>query len=218
MGPERLDFSASSGPKSFLQKHLSGETFDKLAQYHDLLLKWNRKKQLVSNATLDSLWLRHFIDSAQLYPLYPDSKRYKWLDIGSGGGFPGLVLASIASEFAPENEFVLVESNGYKAEFLRHVSRKLGLNVVVHRARVEDLEPQKANIVSARAVASLATLLPWAGIHLDEQGKVLFLKGQYVDSEIHEALQSWKFNYAKLPSWTTKSGSVLIVDNIRGNT
>ena len=216
MDPGVEKFSISGDPKSFLQRHLAGETFGKLTQYHDHLLKWNRKKQLVSNATLDSLWLRHFVDSAQLYPLYPDRERYKWLDIGSGGGFPGLVLAIIASEFAPENEFVLVESNSYKAEFLRHVSLKLGLNVVVHQSRIEDLTPQRANIVSARAVANLATLLQWSGKHLEKDGKALLLKGRSVEGEIHEAQASWKFNYTKLPSWTTKSGTVLIVDNIRG--
>ena len=213
--PEVQKYSASGTPKYFLHEHLPEEICDKLTQYHDLLLKWNRNKQIVSNKTLDSLWLRHFIDSAQLYPLYEDRKKYRWLDIGSGGGFPGLVLATIASEFAPENEFILVESNSYKAEFLRHVARKLGLNAIVHNARVEHLEPQEANIVSARAVASLKTLLKWTEIHLAKHGRGFFLKGSSLPQELQEAKLSRKFRYTQLQSWTTKSGIVLLVDEIR---
>ena len=213
--PEALKVPINDDPKSFLKKHLSEETFGKLVQFHDLLFKWNKKKQLVSNTTLDSLWLRHFLDSAQLYPLYPDKTRYKWLDIGTGGGFPGLVLACMASEFAPENEFFLVESNSYKAEFLRHVSLKLDLNVVVVRSRVEDLEPQKANIISARAVASLDSLLQWSGKHLVSQGMALFLKGRTVNRELSEALEKRNFSYTKIPSWTTRTGTVLVVKEIQ---
>ncbi|MCY3726353.1 MAG: 16S rRNA (guanine(527)-N(7))-methyltransferase RsmG [Rhodobacteraceae bacterium] len=212
---ESMGLPIREDPRSFLKQHLSPVTFDKLNQYHDLLVKWNKRKQLVSITTLESLWLRHFLDSAQLYSLYPDGIRYKWMDIGSGGGFPGLVLACIASEYAPENEFVLVESNNYKAEFLKHVALKLGLNAIVQRSRVEDLTPQNANIVSARAVTTLTTLIQWSEKHLAEDGKALFLKGKNVSNELLEAFEEWDFDHAKKASWTDQTGSVLIVENIR---
>ncbi len=209
---EPLKVPISQEPRTFLQKHLPEQTFDKLVQYCDLLHKWNKRKQLVAKGTLEVLWLRHVLDSAQLYPLYPDRPKYKWLDIGSGGGFPGLVLACIATGFASDNEFILVESNGYKAEFLRHVTRNLGLNCVVMQSREEDLRPQKADVVSARAVANLGTLLQWSEKHLAKKGKGIFLKGNMIDQEIEEASLSERFNFTRVPSWTNKSGTILIAE------
>ncbi|MCY4186006.1 MAG: 16S rRNA (guanine(527)-N(7))-methyltransferase RsmG [Rhodobacteraceae bacterium] len=216
MGPGISRLPIKENPKVFLKKHLSHRTFEKLDEFQNLLRKWNRGTQLVSKSTLDFMWSRHILDSAQLFPLISDREDNFFIDIGTGGGFPGIVLACISSELAPCNFFYLVESNAFKASFLTSVSNKLGLKTFSSYARIEKLEQQfSANFITARAVARLDTLLEWSERHLSKNGKALFLKGKSVDREIKEAQVRWQFDYTKLPSWTSKDGVVLVVENIR---
>ena len=117
---------------------VSRETIDRLSIYANLLEKWNPRINLVSRSTLDDLWSRHIVDSAQLFELAPVTAKH-WVDLGSGGGFPGLVIAILAKELRPELEVVLVESDQRKCAFLRTVSRETNCGAVVHSKRVEEI-------------------------------------------------------------------------------
>lgn len=216
MGPGTSRFPIKENPKVFLKKHLSQKTFEKLDEFQKQLRKWNRGTQLVSKSTLDFMWSRHILDSAQLYPLISKGDNNSVVDIGTGGGFPGIVLACIASDLAPKDFFYLVEPNTFKSTFLRVVSNKLGLHTFPPFTRIENMRfPDGVDFITARAVARLNILLEWSEKHLKKEGKGLFLKGKSVDREIQEALREWQFDYTKLPSWTSKDGTVLVVENIR---
>lgn len=216
MGPGTSRFPIKENPKVFLKKHLSKQAYEKLEKFQKILRKWNRGTQLVSKSTLDFMWSRHILDSAQLYPLIAGRDKNFVIDIGTGGGFPGIVLACISSELAPNNFFFLVEANSFKASFLTSVSRQLDLRTFSSFARMENLENQfSANFITARAVTRLDTLLEWSEKHLARNGKALFLKGKSVAREIEEAQVKWQFDYTRLPSWTSKDGVVLVVENIR---
>ena len=132
---------------------VSRETYEKLQVYHGLLLKWQRVKNLISRNSTDDIWERHFRDSAQL--LEEGSDGDVWADLGSGGGFPGLVIAILLLEFRPTATVHLIDSDHRKCAFLREVSRETGARTVVHCARIEDVIPDldDIHIVSARALA-----------------------------------------------------------------
>jgi len=192
---------------------VSRETIAALEVYEKLLKKWNPAINLVSVSTLNDVWRRHFLDSAQIWGLRPNDIT-KWVDLGSGGGFPGLVLAVIAKEVAPDMAFVLVESDIRKATFLREVSRTLSLNTTIHAQRIEELEPQNGDVVSARALAPLPKLLPLAARHLGNSGICLFSKGESVETELTEARKYWKFTLEKSPSITGSGGIILKIGGL----
>ena len=192
---------------------VSRETIGALKTYENLLRKWNPAINLVSTSTINDIWHRHFLDSAQLWGFCPPHAT-KWVDLGSGGGFPGLVLATIAKEIAPDLAFVLVESDIRKATFLREVSRALSLNATVHAQRIEALEPQNADVVSARALAPLPKLLPLADRHLGNSGICLFSKGESVETELTDARKYWKFTLEKSPSITGSGGIILKIGGL----
>ena len=189
--------------------NVSRETFLRLKEYEKLLFKWNAKINLVSRSTLDNFWNRHVLDSAQFLSSVGE-KAGKWVDLGSGGGLPGLVVAILSDEIEPVNKLFLVEADARKAVFLKTVCRELGLKVEVYNNRIEELPPISANIVSARALAPLKTLCLYAKNHLEKDGVAVFAKGENWKSELVEAQKKWIFSYEAVKS-TLHEGSVVLV-------
>ena len=189
--------------------NVSRETFLRLKEYEKLLFKWNAKINLVSKSTLDNFWNRHVLDSAQFLSSVGE-KAGKWVDLGSGGGLPGLVVAILSDEIEPVNKLFLVEADARKAVFLKTVCRELGLKVEVYNNRIEELPPISANIVSARALAPLKTLCLYAKNHLEKDGVAVFAKGENWKAELVEAQKKWIFSYEAVKS-TLHEGSVVLV-------
>ena len=189
--------------------NVSRETFLRLKEYEKLLFKWNAKINLVSRSTLDNFWNRHVLDSAQFLSSVGE-KAGKWVDLGSGGGLPGLVVAILSDEIEPVNKLFLVEADVRKAVFLKTVCRELGLKVEVYNNRIEELPPMSANIVSARALAPLKTLCLYAKNHLKKDGVAVFAKGENWKAELVEAQKKWIFSYEAVKS-TLHEGSVVLV-------
>jgi 16S rRNA (guanine527-N7)-methyltransferase len=187
---------------------VSRETMDRLEVYAGLLKKWNPKINLVSKATLTDVWTRHFVDSAQVYAQAPKNFRH-WVDLGSGGGFPGMVCAIIAAEKSPDAEFTLIESDARKSVFLRTVARETGINATVITDRIESAKPAGADVLSARALADLTTLLGFSKRHLQESGTALLPKGVNWEKEVQEARKSWFFDCDPIKS-ETESGAVIL--------
>ncbi len=192
---------------------VSRETFSALEQFAELVRRWNPAINLVSKSTIPDLWNRHIVDSAQLFShAPPDSKL--WLDIGSGGGFPGIVIAVLAKELQPQLKVALVESDLRKATFLREACRTLGFNAQVHSARIESLPPAQADVLSARALAPLPALLAYADQHLNTAGIALFPKGAQYDSELSEARRAYLFDVKLFSSLLEPTAAVLEIRNI----
>ena len=189
--------------------NVSRETFLRLKEYEKLLFKWNAKINLVSRSTLDNFWNRHVLDSAQFLSSVSE-KAGKWVDLGSGGGLPGLIVAILSDEIEPVNKLFLVEADVRKAVFLKTVCRELGLKVEVYNNRIEELPLMSANIVSARALAPLKTLCLYAKNHLEKDGLAVFAKGENWKAELVEAQKKWIFNYEAVKS-TLHEGSVVLV-------
>jgi 16S rRNA (guanine527-N7)-methyltransferase len=195
-GPE--DFAARTG--------VSRETLARLKAYADLLLDWNARHNLVARSTLPDLWHRHFWDSAQLAPLIPENAR-TLADLGSGAGFPGLVLAAMRPGLA----VTCHESIAKKCVFLRTAAERMGLQVAIENARIEDLPRKTYDVVTARALAPLPLLLTYARPLTGPNSVCLFLKGQNLGSELTEAHKSWKMEASQVPSQTDPSGAILVV-------
>lgn len=192
--------------------NVSRETAERLDVYSALLHKWNPRINLVSRASLDQHGTRHFADSAQLYDLAEHPVGH-WADLGSGGGFPGLVIAILAAETGTPLRVTLVESDLRKATFLATVIRETGVRAEVLTDRIEEIAPLRADIVSARALADLTTLLGFAARHLADGGSALFPKGQSWQEELRQAQSAWQFT-ARIATSKTDTGSVIL--NVRG--
>ncbi len=206
MNPDRDRFLAEA--------NVSRETMAAFDLYAALLEKWNPTINLVSAASLPSLWTRHFLDSAQLYEKVGLSSGL-WVDLGSGGGFPGLICAILARERAPDLRFTLVESDSRKVVFLQTVAREIPLPIEILRKRIEDIPSLQADVLTARALAPLKVLLSYAEQHLKPGGRALFHKGASFRSEVEEALESWTFQSDEYPSSTDGAGIVLSLKDIR---
>lgn len=193
---------------------VSRETRARLDVYADLLRTWNPKINLVSRTTIDDLWTRHVEDSAQLLNLAPMDAR-QWADLGSGGGFPGLVIAILADETRPTLHVTLVESDQRKAVFLRTVIQKTGIDARVVGQRIEAAEPLRADVLSARALAPLTVLLGFAERHLAAGGICLFPKGAGWRGEVDEALEHWRFRCEDIPSATSPEAAILKIGEIQ---
>ncbi len=193
--------------------NVSRETMAVLDNYAALLKKWNPAINLVSKSTIDALWQRHFHDSAQIYQFQPENPCH-WADLGSGGGFPALVLAAMAKEDSLETQFTLVESDLRKCTFLRTVIRDLGLNATVITVRIEETEGLGADILTARALASLDKLLEFANQHLSPSGTAIFPKGDRYQAEIAQAKANWRFDLEEIPSKTNPTGAILKIGGI----
>ncbi len=196
--------------------HVSRETNEKLNNYNDLLHKWQAKINLVSPSTLPDSWDRHIVDSAQIVPLIP-SQAQTLYDFGSGAGFPGLVIAMMR----PDMEVHLVESDSKKCAFLQTVSRETGAKVFVENERVEKVVAANPapDVVSARALASLAELLqysaPW--IAQNPALTLIFPKGAQAAQEVAEARKNWQFDLLETPSQTDNSARILVLTNVRNS-
>lgn len=187
---------------------VSRETLEKLQRYVELLEKWNRRINLVGPGTLGDPWRRHMLDSAQLLPLIPETAT-SLADLGSGAGFPGLVLAIMGVE-----NVHLIEADRKKCAFLREVARETRTAVTIHNGRIEEIESFQADIVTSRALARLAKLLDMA-VHLTKKHSILlFLKGRTVDLELTEAAKEWNIRADKIPSQTDTASFILRLEAI----
>lgn len=185
----------------------------KLRQFEALVEKWTQKINLISRATVGQIWERHILDSARLCQVAtPDLRR--WVDMGSGGGFPGLVVAAVLQDRGQPCEIVLVESDARKATFLREASRQIGVLVTVQTERAENLAPQAASVVSARALTALDGLCGLAHRHLAADGICLFPKGERADEEIAAARKNWRFDLEAIENPDHKGASLLVLRNL----
>jgi len=188
--------------------NVSRETKARLEIYTALLRKWAPRINLISRSSVDDLWTRHVLDSAQLVDLAP-ARVEKWVDLGSGGGFPGLVVAILAAEHDTEFHTTLLESDMRKCAFLRTVIRETGVAATVIGDRIEVAKPQEADVISARALSDLGTLLGFTKRHLRPDGCAVFPKGKSWREEVYKAQTKWQFAYQVARS-KTESGSVIL--------
>jgi 16S rRNA (guanine527-N7)-methyltransferase len=205
-------------PEAFQQATgVSRETLMRLERYADLLIRWSRAVNLVSRESLHDLWRRHMFDSAQLLPLLPkiaEDRRRVVLDMGSGAGFPGMVLSVLGA-----GDVHLVESDQRKVLFLREVAREVGSDAHIHGVRVDQLPRFPVDVVTARAFAPLVKLLNEASPFLNPAeatnghapARGLFLKGKKVDEELTAAQKAWQMKVKKVPSRSDPSGTVLVI-------
>ncbi|SLN33504.1 16S rRNA (guanine(527)-N(7))-methyltransferase RsmG [Pseudooctadecabacter jejudonensis] len=190
---------------------VSRETKEKLEEYVRLLAKWNKSINLVAPVSLNDVWSRHIEDSAQIMS-FADSNWETWIDIGSGGGLPGLVIAILDEQHRP---ITLVESDTRKCSFLRTVKRELNLNVDVQNLRIEHFRGSAADILSARALAPLDQLLQFVPHLLKADGKALFLKGETHRDEIEVAQENWRFELTVHPSKTHPAAGILEIAGLK---
>jgi 16S rRNA (guanine527-N7)-methyltransferase len=188
---------------------VSRETTARLDRFVALLLETQSHTNLIGPGTIPELWTRHIADSLQLLDLAPDAR--VWLDLGSGAGFPGLVIACALAD-RPGTAVHLVESTGKKAAFLRHAGDAIGVPVTVHHGRVEAFSPPfVADVITARALAPLGKLLGYVAPFLKSGAKALLPKGQDVEVELTEAAKCWKLDYELAVSRTNPVGRIVIV-------
>jgi len=196
-----------------IDARVSRETSARLQVFADELVRWQRALNLVSPATLPDLWTRHIDDSLQVAELAPEARI--WLDFGSGGGLPGLIVAAID----PERKVDLVESDSRKAAFLRSTARRMGLErVTIHATRIEKLPPlaAKPDIVSARALAPLTRLLAYAQPFLLDGAVALFPKGRNAAEELTQARECWNFEADIEQSRTDPDARILRIRDFAG--
>jgi 16S rRNA (guanine527-N7)-methyltransferase len=186
-------------------------TIARLAEYRALLRHWQRRINLVGAASLADAWRRHILDSLQLRKHLPARPRSPSIvDVGSGAGFPGMVLA-----ISGEPQVTLIEADARKCAFLREVARACDVPVGLRHGRAEHLRELQADVVTARAVAPLPRLLPLAAPLLRSEGRCLLLKGRSVGRELTEAGKVWKMTTTMTPSESDPDGVVLIIDGLR---
>lgn len=194
-------------------ENVSRETSERLSHYGQELLKWNKKINLISRGTEKDVFKRHIEDSVQVYQAAPRSN--SWLDLGSGGGLPGLICAILALADNPMQITTLVESDQRKCAFLRKIKADLSLKCEIRAERIESLPPQGAEIVSARALAPLDRLLAYAHPHLSKAGYCIFPKGEGHKEELKVAQRAWSFDFDMLESTTNKKSAVLVIRNLK---
>jgi 16S rRNA (guanine527-N7)-methyltransferase len=206
-----------SGPTDFTEVFkVPRETIHRLVRYAELLAHWQKTTNLVAPSTLQQLWSRHFTDSAQLLALAQNARL--WLDLGSGAGFPGLVVAIVEAE-RPGFRMHLVESNRKKAAFLAEVARETKAPVEIHAMRIEDLaktaQSLEPDVVSARALAPLPRLFELASPFFGPKTRGLFLKGSEAEAEIEAARAQWDFTARLHPSLTAADSHIVEVSGLR---
>jgi 16S rRNA (guanine527-N7)-methyltransferase len=190
----------------------SQETLERLVAYARLLEKWQGAVNLVGKATLDDLWRRHMLDSAQLFHLVPRACT-RLVDLGTGAGFPGLVLAIMGVKGVE-----LVESDQKKVLFLREVARETGTEVAIHARRIEDMAPEPADVVTARALAPLERLIPLASRFMGPETLCLFPKGEDVERELDAASRRWHMWYTCRTSLSDTRATVLVINRLWSET
>ena len=194
------------------QLNVSRETMERLRIFEDVIQKWNPKINLVSRKSLQDLWTRHITDSIQVFRSVTPAGH--WVDLGSGGGFPGLLIAIIAADENPELEVTLIESDQRKSAFLRNAARECGARCNVISRRIEQADPQNANILSARALADLSLLLEFAERHLSIDGICLFPKGITWKKELEQAELKWSFDVEPITSLTEADAAILKIKGV----
>jgi 16S rRNA (guanine527-N7)-methyltransferase len=200
----------SFGPEEFAARvAVSRETLARLKAYADILTDWNSRHNLVSRASLPDAWRRHFWDSAQLAALIPEGAR-TLADLGSGAGFPGLVLAALR----PDLSVALHEATAKKCAFLTAAAERMGITVTIRNARIEDVPSEAFDVVTARALAPLPGLLGYAYKFLGPNSVCLLLKGQNVGSELTGAHKYWNMQISEIPSATDPSGAIVVVKEL----
>lgn len=192
--------------------NVSRETSDLLLQFSALVEKWTVKINLISKASVGDIWERHVADSAQLFELAPEFDH--WVDLGSGGGFPGIVIAIIGKEAQPDAKITLVESDLRKATFLRAAIRELGLNATVIADRIEEMPSLRADVLSARALADLPSLLEYVDLHLVRTGTAIFPKGQNWRKEDEAARELWSYTLDPVKSKTSAEAAILLIKDV----
>jgi 16S rRNA (guanine527-N7)-methyltransferase len=218
--PESTASLRVAGPADFEAAFAVGKpAIERLTAYADALALWQKRINLVSPATIGETWHRHFADSAQIVPLAPPAPE-TWVDIGSGAGFPGLVVAILLADRLPKPmRMTLIESDQKKCAFLGEVLRQVRLppiiSVDILCARIEHPATQSkvvgAEVVSARALASLNKLLALASPLMAPHGVGLFLKGRGVEAEVTAARQSFRFAYEVVPSRTDTEAGIVVM-------
>ena len=192
--------------------NVSRENMERLSIYAERLKRWNTRINLVSTASMTDLWRRHILDSAQLIDHLPPQAT-KIVDLGTGAGFPGLVLAILS-----EHRTHLIEADTRKAAFLVEVARLTEASASVHMARIEDLEPFPVDVITARALAPLPRLLdiaaPILEISVDRIPICLFLKGAKWREELTTAQKEWKIRANSFASISDPTGRVMVLDNV----
>jgi 16S rRNA (guanine527-N7)-methyltransferase len=194
---------------------VSRETGERLVAYVALLRKWQRAENLIAASTLPDVWRRHVADSGQLVALFPEARR--WLDLGSGAGFPGLVIAILHAD-TDGARVHLVESNRKRCAFLRAAIRETHAPAIVHEGRIEELTAtwsEPVDRISARALAPLGELLALAAPLMEQGVPAAFHKGQDFVREIDEATQSWAFDLVKHNSRVGDGGAILDISHLR---
>jgi 16S rRNA (guanine527-N7)-methyltransferase len=205
---------APFGPEDFARlAQADAAVMARLSKYETVLKDWNAHTNLVAPSTLAHAWERHFWDSAQLLELIPPETK-TIADIGSGAGFPGLVLAALLHG-KTDATFHLIDATQKKCRFLAEAAQAMGVTVQVHWARAETLSPFAADLVTARAVAALDTLFGWVERHSRPGGLALLLKGQKANEELTAARRTWDFEAKVIPSRSDSAGAVLCVTGLK---
>lgn len=202
--------------KNFMDTYnVSRETFERLKTYEASLREWQKKFNLVSNASLDDAWNRHFLDSAQLFKYIPNSAK-NVVDFGSGAGFPGMVLAIMAAEKTPYLNFFLIESITKKTLYLNEVKNLTGINnVKIINDRIENIKIPPVDVITSRAMCALKELLFYASKFSSKNTLCIFPKGKKYKEEIAEAQKSWIFTYKAVPSEQSDEGAILLITEIK---
>lgn len=212
--------TAPLSPEDFARAtNVSRETLARLETYAALLGKFQKAVNLVGPETLADPWHRHFLDSAQILPLLPPcppDRPLRLLDLGSGAGFPGLVLAIMAAGGGSPLNVRLVESDARKAAFLREAARQTRAPATVENKRLEDIAPGPVDVITARAFAPLPRLLEQAAPFLGPPAPVLILhKGRHAQEELTRAGEGWKMRVVSIPSVTDPESVVLRIEDIQ---
>ena len=195
--------------------NVSRETFERFEVLAELLKKWNKRINLVSNHSIEHLWDRHIVDSLQIWPLINELSIKTWTDIGSGGGFPGLVIAALNADQPEPFQLTMIESDIRKCSFLRSALREMGVSGRVICERIESAESQNADVLSARALADLGKLMEFSEMHLSKTGTAIFPKGVNWKKEVRAAEESWSFAYDAIKSETQEGAVILKIGDIR---
>ena len=198
-------------PHGFFKK-VSRETYEDFLTYGSLLQKWNRKVNIVSANTLRNFMIRHVLDSAQLLN-YVKAQSGRWLDIGSGGGFPGIPLAILSKNKYPNFNFTFMDSNSKKCFFLEEVCKNLKIEADIICGRIEEVDPVNCDYIVSRALAPLNDLLAYSKRHRKDNGKCLFLKGKNLHKEIASAKRKWLFYFHIHQSLSDIEGKILEIND-----
>jgi 16S rRNA (guanine527-N7)-methyltransferase len=199
------------GPDEFAAAaSVSRETLDRLMRYAELLADWNTRHNLVSSGSMADVWRRHFWDSAQIADLIPAGAR-TLVDLGSGAGFPGLVIAALR----PELRITLIEATGKKCEFLKVVAAESDLKVDIRKERIEEVTPESFDVITARACAPLSQLLSYAQRFWGKGSRALLHKGQNLASELTEVHKSWRIQAEQHSSRSDPSGIILEIRELQ---